>query len=365
MLELADRLLPLLRRGEPVGVATAIDVIGSSPQALGSSMATTRDGAVIGSVSGGCVEAAALEGCRRLLDGGAPSAERFGFGDAEAALAGLACGGELDVLLHMLDGACVAAELAEAAAGRPAVLAVVTAGPAELIGAVVAAGAGAGLPGEAHEAALAATGLDLAAVRRAVTAATATGLVELECAGVLRLFVEVGRPRPVFAIVGATDLGRELAAGAAALGYRVLACDPRPAFGTAARMPSAESVTVDAPHRWLSRLDLDQRSAVALLTHDEDLDAPALAVALEGPAGFVGALGSRSTAVRRAERLRALGVTAPRIARLHSPMGLDLGGSSAAETALSILAEVLLVRTGSTGAPLVGRSGPIHVGRGS
>ncbi|HEY0375130.1 MAG TPA: XdhC family protein, partial [Amnibacterium sp.] len=118
MLEIADRLLPLLRRGERVAVATAIDVIGSSPQALGSSMAVAADGSVIGSVSGGCVEAAALEGCRRLLDGGAPSPERFGFGDAEAALAGLACGGELDVLLHMLDGACVVAELEASAAGR-------------------------------------------------------------------------------------------------------------------------------------------------------------------------------------------------------------------------------------------------------
>lgn len=363
MLELTDRLLPLLRRGERVAVATAIDVIGSSPQALGSSMVVAPDGTVIGSVSGGCVEAAALEGCRRLLDGGSPSAERFGFGDAEAALAGLACGGELDVLLHMLDGACVVAELEASAAGGTALLALVTAGPVELIGAMVAGGAGAGLPGEADEHALRALGLDLGAVRRAVVAASRTGMVEVECEGVLRLFVEVGRAQPVFAIVGATDLGRELAAAAAAIGYRVVVCDPRPAFGTAARVPAAESVTVDAPHRWLAGLPLDERCAVALLTHDEDLDPLALAVALDGPAGFVGALGSRSTAARRTDRLRALGVTEGRIGRLRSPMGLDLGGSSAAETALSILAEVLLVRTRATGAPLVDRSGPIHAAR--
>jgi xanthine dehydrogenase accessory factor len=363
VLELADRLLPLLRREARVALATSIDVIGSSPQAVGTSMAVVADGTVLGSVSGGCVEAAALEGCRRLLDGAPAAVERYGFGDAAAAAAGLACGGELDVLLHMLGGECVLRELEAAAAGEAAAIAVVTAGPPELLGAVVAGAAGAGLPGEADEAALQRLGLDLPAVRRAVATATTTGAIEVECAGVLRLFVEVGRPKPLFAIIGATDLGRELASGAVALGYRVLACDPRPAFGTADRMPAAESVAVDAPHRWLERLPLDERSVVVLITHDEDLDPLAIAVALEGPAVYVGALGSRSTAARRRLRLRSLGVGEAAVGRLRSPMGLDLGGSTAAETALSVLAEVLLVRTATSGAPLVGRGGPIHAVR--
>ena len=363
MLELADRLLPLLRRGERVAVATSIDVFGSSPQAVGTSMAVAADGTVIGSVSGGCVEAAALEGCRRLLAGAPAAIERYGFGDTAAAAAGLACGGELDVLLYMLGGECIRRELEAAAAGEAAALAVITAGPPELLGAVVAGASGVGLPGEADEAGLQRLGLDLAAVHRAVAAAPATGSVEVECAGVLRLFVEVGGTKPVFAIIGATDLGRELAAGAAALGYRVLACDPRPAFGTGDRMPAAESVAVDASHRWLEKLPLDGRSVVVLVTHDEDLDPLAIAVALEGPAVYVGALGSRSTAARRQLRLRSLGVGEAAIGRLRSPMGLDLGGSTAAETALSVLAEVLLVRTATSGAPLVGRAGPIHAAR--
>ncbi len=363
MLELASRLLPLLQAGEPVAMATAIDVLGSSPQALGSSMAVTADGAILGTVSGGCVEAAALEACVRLRGGGTPGVERFGFGDAEALVAGLACGGELDVLIHMLRGECVLAEFRAAAAGRTAVLAVVTAGPAALLGGVLPAGEGAGLPGELDATSLAALGLTPDRVRAAVAAATTTGCIEVACEGVLRLFVEVAQPAPVFAIVGATDLGRALASAARALGFRVLVCDPRPAFGTAARVPDAEAVAVDAPHRWLAGLSLDERAVVALLTHDEDLDPLALAVALERPVGYVGAMGSRATAARRAERLRRLGVSDAAIGRLHSPIGLDLGGSSAAETAVSIVAEVLLQRTGSSGGPLADRAGPIHAVR--
>ncbi|MGN6743267.1 MAG: XdhC family protein [Amnibacterium sp.] len=363
MLELADRLLPLLRSGARVAVATAIDVVGSSPQAVGTSMALTDDGRAVGSVSGGCVEAAAIEGCRRVLAGAAPTVERYGFGDADAAAAGLACGGELDVLLHPLAGPCVVAELEAAALGDAARLAVVTAGPAELLGAVIAGGRGAGLPGEAQDAHLRRLGFDLAAVRRTIAAVPGSAAVEIECAGVLRLLVEVREPLPIFAIVGGTDVGRALAAAAVALGFRVLACDPRPAFATADRMPAAESVSVDQPPRWLAALPLDRRSAVALLSHDEDLDPLALAVALESAAGYVGALGSRATVARRRQRLRGLGVAESAIDRLRSPMGLDLGGSSAAETAIAVLAEVLLTRTGATGAPLVRTSGPVHAAR--
>src|SRR3954452_17034354 len=119
VLELADRLLPALAAG-PVAIATAVDLLGSSPATVGTSMAVTSGGAVIGSVSGGCVEAAALEGCRAVLGGRRATVGRYGFGDAAAARAGLACGGELDVLFHLLHGASVEAELAAASAGRPA-----------------------------------------------------------------------------------------------------------------------------------------------------------------------------------------------------------------------------------------------------
>jgi xanthine dehydrogenase accessory factor len=117
-----------------------------------------------------------------------------------------------------------------------------------------------------------------------------------------------------------------------------------------------------APHRFLQEARLDSRSAVCLLSHDEDLDPLALAVALEKGMGFVGALGSRATARRRADRLRSLGVPEDRIRAIHSPLGLDLGASTPAETAVSILAELLAARTGGTGLPLRDGDGPVHRG---
>ena len=118
MLELADRLLPLVAAGEPLAVATSIDVIGSAPHPPGTSMVVTRSSAVLGSVSGGCVEDAALRECLALLRDGAVRVRvrRFGFGDAAAARAGLACGGELDVLIHPLGGDVVERELRAAVA---------------------------------------------------------------------------------------------------------------------------------------------------------------------------------------------------------------------------------------------------------
>jgi xanthine dehydrogenase accessory factor len=310
------------------------------------------------------VEAAAIEGCREVLGGRPAGVGRYGFGEAAAARAGLACGGELDVLFHLLGGASVEAELAAAAAGRPAAVAVVTAGPARLLGRTVAATGGAGLPGDLGEGDLAGLPLGLGQVRAAVRARLATGSpgpVEIACGPeVLRLLVDVAAEAARFVIVGATELAAALAAAAVAVGYRVEVVDARPAFAVAERAPAASRVVAAPPHAFLAAAGLDARAVVCLLSHDEDLDPLALAVALEQGAGFVGAIGSRATVARRASQLRALGVPEHRIAAIHSPLGLDLGASTPAETAVSILAEVLAARTGGTGLPLRDRRGSVH-----
>lgn len=366
MLELGERLAAALAAG-PVAVATAVDVLGSSPSTVGTSMAVTRDGATIGSVSGGCVEAAALDGCRALLAGGPPAVGRYGFGDAAAARARLACGGELDVVFHPLGGASVRAELAAAAGGRPAAVGVVTAGPEHLLGRAVAGGEGLGLDGDLTEQDLAGLPFRLEQVHAAVAARLAVGrpgAVELDCGPhVLRLLVDVAAPAARFVIVGATELAGALAAAAVAVGYRVEVVDARPAFAQAARIPAASSLVTAVPHEHLAAAGLDARSVVCLLSHDEDLDPLALAVALEQVAGFVGALGSRATVARRVARLRAFGLGEDAIVGIRMPLGLDLGVSSPAETAVSILAEVLAARTGGTGRPLRDLDGPVHRAR--
>jgi xanthine dehydrogenase accessory factor len=185
--------------------------------------------------------------------------------------------------------------------------------------------------------------------------------VELSCGpGVLRLLVDVAAEAPLFVIVGATELAAALAAAAVAVGHRVEVVDPRPAFAQAERVPAASQVVHAAPHAFLAGAALDERSVVCVLSHDEDLDPLALAVAVERGAGFVGALGSRATVARRSARLRALDVPEERIARIRMPLGLDLGASSPAETAVSIVAEVLAARTGATGSPLRELVGPVH-----
>lgn len=369
MLEIADRLLAALDSGERYAVATAIDVLGSSPYPAGTSMAVSPGGTVLGSVSGGCVESAALEGCASLLRSGRARTARFGFGDEAAARAGLSCGGELDVVFHPLDAA-VRSALVAARAGRSAAVAIVTAAPPDrpdLLGRVLPMGDGAdeGADDGAGELAAALTdvaGVSVDLLRASVRGRMATGssgTIELACGdSVLRLFVEVALPAAAFVVVGATEHGRALARAAAALGYAVTVVDHRPAFAGAGRIPGG--VVHDWPHRLIEATPLDTRSVVCVMSHDEELDPLTIAAALAGGAGYVGALGSRGTHVRRVERLRTLGVPQADIDRVHAPIGLDIGAGSAAETAVSVVAEVLAARTGGSAESLRDRTGPIH-----
>ncbi|GAA2750545.1 XdhC family protein [Amnibacterium kyonggiense] len=352
MLELADRLVPLVAAGVPIALATSIDVIGSSPRPAGSSLAVAGDGSVLGSVSGGCVEDAALAACRALLGGEPGAVHRFGFGDAAAARAGLACGGELDVLVHELDPA-VADELRAAASGSPAVIGLVTAGPPALLGRSVTHASADALPGVP-------AGLVRAALEGRRGGGVAGG-VEIACDGVLvRIFADVAAPRRRMVICGATEVAVALAAAAGAVGFQVTVCDPRAVFLAPSRFAPGTELVVGRPHDVLRSVTLTAGDAVCVLGHDEDLDPLALAEALEGGAGFVGALGSRATTLRRRERLTALGVAPEAQAGLRMPIGLDIGARTPAEIAIAVLAEVLAVRAGRNAAPLRSGSGPIH-----
>jgi xanthine dehydrogenase accessory factor len=148
------------------------------------------------------------------------------------------------------------------------------------------------------------------------------------------------------------------------LGYRVVLCDARPVFATARRFPAAHEVVCDWPHRYLAtevaegRVDL--RTVIAVLTHDPKFDVPLLQVALGSDAGYVGAMGSRRTHDQRLAQLRQAGVDELALARLRSPVGLDIGGRTAEETAVSIAAEIVQVRWGGTGQPLSRLDGAIH-----
>jgi len=144
------------------------------------------------------------------------------------------------------------------------------------------------------------------------------------------------------------------------LGYRVTVCDARPTFATEKRFPEADEVVVDWPHRYLAGTEVDERTVVCVLTHDPKFDVPLLEVALRMPLAYLGAMGSRRTNDDRMMRLKELGFSEEELARLRAPIGLDIGGRTPEETAISIAAEIIAARWGGTGAELREVSGPIH-----
>ncbi|MBB0230436.1 XdhC family protein [Streptomyces calidiresistens] len=192
------------------------------------------------------------------------------------------------------------------------------------------------------------------------------GASEGPCAGTVTVLVECRTPPPRLLVFGAVDFAAALARVGRFLGMRVTVCDTRPALTTRARFPDAHEVVVDRPERLLAAEAaagrLDRRTAVCVLGHDPAFDVPVLREALRLPVGYVGAMGSRRTHRDRLRRLTEVGLRPGELARLRSPIGLDLGARTPEETALSIAAEIVALRRGGTGGPLTDAVGPIHRG---
>ncbi|RJF86697.1 XdhC/CoxI family protein [Oleomonas cavernae] len=293
-------------------LATVIETWGSAPRPAGSQMAVSRAGDFAGSVSGGCVEGAVIQAAREATGDGQHCILEFGVPDADAWAVGLACGGRIRILVEPVIAGSDLAELRQAiAARRPTVL------ETDL---------------ETGWHALRAPEGDADAAQ-ALAADRAT-LVE---AG--RLFLNPFNPPLRLVLVGAVHIAEPLARMAALAGYAVTIIDPRRAFARAERFPDV-TLVVDWPDEALPRLGLDTRCAVVTLTHDPKIDDAALAVALRSPAFYVGALGSTRTQATRRDRLRLLGFNDDTIARIHGPVGLNIGARSPAEIAVSILAQM-------------------------
>ncbi|MGW4205613.1 XdhC family protein, partial [Streptomyces sp. NPDC004726] len=180
------------------------------------------------------------------------------------------------------------------------------------------------------------------------------------CVSPLTLLVESSVPPPRMIVFGAVDFASALVKAGRFLGHHVTVCDARPVFATRARFPEADEIVVDWPHRYLQGTRVDSRTALCVLTHDPKFDVPLLELALRLPVAYVGAMGSRRTHEDRERRLREAGVGERELARLHSPIGLDLGARTPEETALSIAAEIVADRRGGSGVPLSGARIPIH-----
>ncbi|MFE3139862.1 XdhC family protein [Streptomyces scopuliridis] len=371
MLDIAEELNRWVEQGRDFAVATVVAVTGSAPRRPGAALAVDSAGTAIGSVSGGCVEGAVYELCQQALQDGTTVLERFGYSDEDAFAVGLTCGGVIDILVTPVRSdaagsalrAVFAAALSSAARGDAAALARITEGPDALRGRALLV-----RPDGSYEGGLGGhPRLDrtAAAEARALLDAGRTGTVVLgergsRCGQPLTLLVESSVPPPRMIVFGAIDFAAALVRAGAFLGYHVTVCDARPVFATRDRFPDADEIVVDWPHRYLASTAVDSRTVLCVLTHDAKFDVPLLELALRLPVAFVGAMGSRRTHEDRDRRLREIGVTERELARLHSPIGLDLGARTPEETALSIAAEIVAVRRGGSGVPLTGAHTPIH-----
>ena len=303
------------REGRGAVLATVLETWGSAPRAAGSQMVVDGAGHMMGSVSGGCVEAAVVLEAAEALRDGKPRVLTYGVSDADAFAVGLACGGTIKVLVepvgHLGEG--LLAALVEArAAGRAVALVSDLAGFASRLVA----------PGEDP-------GVD------ARLRSDRSGVEEGR-------FIAVHNPPLRLIVVGAVHIAQALVGMARQCDYVPTLIDPRGAFGSAARFPG-EVVIEDWPDEAMARLAPDARTAVVTLTHDPKLDDPALIAALRSQAFYVGCLGSKRTHAKRLERLAAAGVTEAEVARLHAPVGLDIGARNPAEIALSVMAEITQV----------------------
>jgi xanthine dehydrogenase accessory factor len=325
----------------PVGRAVVTQVWGSAPRPEGACLLATVDGRMAGSVSGGCVETAAAEAVREAILSGSPSKAGWGVTHERAWEMGLSCGGTIEVFIEPEVRREV---LAAAHRESGSVVATVIGGAAPLGTGLVFQENGAreriGELPPALEAPL--------AERAAAALAGLTSRVERLSgeAGEVEAFLEVFPRRPTLLIFGGVHIATALVRLAKPLGYRTVVADGREGFLTRERFPEADELILGWPAEVFRRVGLNAATCVCILTHDPKFDEPALDLALKSSACYIGAIGSRKTQTHRRERLRSAGFTDAEIARLHGPIGLDLGGRDPADIALAILAEISAVRHG-------------------
>jgi xanthine dehydrogenase accessory factor len=288
--------------------ATVVKTERSAPREPGAMLAVSERGEVAGSVTGGCVEPAVYEEARAVLAGGPPRLVSYGIADEDAFEVGLPGGGTVHIFLAAGEPDLVRELASHLREEQPVALAMEISGP-EI--------------GKQELVAL-------------------DGHFETGIEG--DTFFLPFAPRPEMYVFGAVDHAAAVARVGKFLGYRVTICDARARFATPERFPEADEVVVEWPDEFLRRLPVDERTAICVLTHDHKFDVPLLKVALETPAGYIGAMGARRTTESRNERLRAEGVTDEQLARIHAPIGLRIGSRTPEEVAVAVAAEIVATR---------------------
>lgn len=311
MRDVLDIALGWHEAGRKIAVATVVETWGSAPRPVGSQMVVDTDGAMEGSVSGGCVEGAVVTEAVEVIADGQARLLDYGVSDDDAFAVGLACGGRIRVLIEVIPVATLRALITAKAARDPI----------------------------AYVADLAGAGRSLASVQ------DYPERFRLDRSGVEpdgQTFVAIANPSLRMVIVGAVHIAQPLVMMARECGYQPIVVDPREGFAAQARFPQTR-IEQDWPDEAIAKITIDSRTCVVTLSHDTKLDDPALIAALRSDAFYIGALGSTRTHEARVARLLQAGFSAQDIARIHGPVGIKLGGRHPAEIAVSIMAEVTRV----------------------
>lgn len=344
-------LLPEIERwqqaGKPVALATVVQVHGSALRPTGSKMAVSAAGDIAGSVSGGCVEGAVFEVAQQVLKTRQPQLVTYGIADESAWEVGLACGGRVQIYVEALDTAEEQSQICSTLkhcleTGQLVAQATGIAGPH--LGDKLLIWPDGHVLGQLEPASL--TDQVLGQASKVLETHTPARLTFELGEATMQVFMDVFPPLPRLIIVGAVHIAIPLAAFAKTLGFCTIVLDARSAFATRERFPHVDELVVEWPSTAIERLRPDEATYVVVVTHDDKLDIPALQAALASPARYIGVLGSASAHAKRIQALKQAGVADSQIARLHAPIGLEVGAVGPQEIALAIMAEVVAASHG-------------------
>ncbi len=325
MKDIIDILERWTAEGADVALGTVVERVGSAPRDPGAALAVSSRREVAGGVTGGCVEPAVIREANEVLGGSRGRLVHYGLDDEDGFDVGLTCGGRIAVAVYKLDPQLVG-PIAEAMRTDTPVALMVRLDEERFGEQAIFH------PGSPVNGGVSAAARSLLEVGESAIVQTASGEP---------VFVESYAPRPNLYLFGASDHVAALVPIAKQIGYRVTVCDPRTVFLTRERFPLADELSDEWPDQFLSRAPIDPRTAICLMTHDLKFDVPALTVAFGSDAGFIGAMGSVKTRADRTARLREEGIGEAEMARLHAPIGVQIGARTPEEVAVTIAAQLI------------------------
>jgi xanthine dehydrogenase accessory factor len=342
MREILQPMQDWFESGKEVALATVVEIYGSAPRGLGAKMAVNQDSLMTGSVSGGCVEGDVVAEALKVLKNGMPKLLHYGVTQDQAISVGLACGGTIEVWVEKLSRENFERMRKDLVKERLAVVVTVLSG--SHVGEQVYAYPDGSMLGEFSDSDL--TALVKANVVEVISQQQCMRKTLQVKDQLVDVFFDVLSPSPKLVVVGAVHIAIPLVQYARILGFHTTVVDPRKAFGNAERFPHVDRLVREWPEEFLQSFPWDQGTYLVVVSHDDKLDVPALAIGCQNEARYIGALGSKKTFAKHVRELKEAGITDEQITRIHSPIGVDIAARGPEEIALAIITEMVAVRNG-------------------